>query len=362
MNIHFSQIQNLRALVSDDHMDIGGNRLSANDTLNLGDPLGKISVRSILQALDQYTRITQGECNPQMALLIFAATANPRALDFYFPLTRMYTERDMDLFYQFLERIIKHPYFDFQIIDENNHIFSSQAPLGIIYMVAGHLAEVFFNRMDIFERFFAAPRHFRFYINFRAFEQDGGIAGGDYHPQNECIQLVIARLFEGFFGPTAGVCPFLHEFGHMLDHFDASTGKMGSSEGLLPGLSPGDGAIFNSHARVLFIRGKRLELERYLTRYHKKNQDDLFPIGHPYVFQNDGEFIAGYFEMFFRNPHYFSSQNQDLYQSFVALFKCDPRKAWRQDFPFYINENRNFYLSGQQPLTPHLSIPKDYDG
>ena len=78
----------------------------------------------------------------------------------------------------------------------------------------------------------------------------------------------------------------------------------------------------------------------------------------PYVFQNDTEFIAGYFEMFFRNPHYFAEMNSDLYQGFALLFRQDPRSAWEQDFPFYIQQNRDFYLkSGKQPGLPGLTIP-----
>ena len=135
---------------------------------------------------------------------------------------------------------------------------------------------------------------------------------------------------------------------------------MGRSEGLLPGLSPRDGSLFNPRARTLFINGKRLELERYLARYQgSSNSSSMLPIGHPYVFQNDGEFIAGYFEMFFRNPNYFASQNSDLYTAFVELFGYDPRNAWKQDFPFYIDQNRTFYLSGQRPWKPQLTIPNE---
>lgn len=360
MVIEFSQFRNQQARLHNDYLEIGGHRLQFNNVLNFGESLGTVSVSSISQALEQYTRMTHGECNPQFALLIFTATANPRALDFYFPMTQIFAEHEIDHFYQFVESIVQHPNFDLNLIGENRINLSAHIPLGVKYIVAGHIAEIFIHRRDISERFFAAPRHFQLYVTSRAFEQDTGVAGGDYNPQRESIQLVVARLFEGFFGSTAGVCPFLHEFGHMLDHFDASTGKMGSPEGLLPGLSPKDGTIFNPRARALFIAGKRLEIERYFARYQRvSTQTELLPIGHPYVFQNDGEFIAGYLEMFFRNPNYFANQNQDLYMSFVELFQCDPRNAWLQDFPFYINENRNFYLSGQRPWTPHLSVPND---
>jgi hypothetical protein len=233
-------------------------------------------------------------------------------------------------------------------------------PPGIQQVVAGQIAEVFFHRGELLERFLSTARHIQLYTNSKAFEQDGGAAGGDYNPQSESIQLVLSRIFEGFFGETAGVRPLLHELGHMLDHFDAATGRMGRSEGHLPGLNPGDGSLFNPHARSLFIKGKRLELERYLARYQGRLKDTgPFPIGHPYVFQNDGEFIAGYFEMFFRNPNYFAVQNEDLYMAFVELFGYDPRRAWRQDFPFYIAQNRDFYLSGQRPWTPGLTIPDE---
>jgi hypothetical protein len=145
----------------------------------------------------------------------------------------------------------------------------------------------------------------------------------------------------------------------MLDHFDAGAGKMGRATGLLPGLSPQDGPLYRPAARKLFISGKRLELERYLgLRRETAQPGNPVPVGHPYVFQNDGEFIAGYLEMFFRNPHYFAAQNYDLHQAFVELFGYDPREAWDEDFTFYVDQNRKFYLSGQQPAPPNLTIPE----
>lgn len=360
MKIDFNQVQNQQVRLHKTDVEIGGDRFHFNDVLNFGDLLGTASVSSITQALEQYTNITHGECQPQLAVLIFTATSNPHALSFYFPLTRSLTEGELNHFHQFVEDILRHPNFDLQFIGENRRNLTTQTPMGIRYLLAGQIAEVLFRQLELYQSFFATPRHFQLYVTSRAFAQDGGVAGGDYNPQRESMQLVVARLFEGFFGPMAGVCPFLHELGHMLDHFDAGAGKMGITEGLLPGMSPRDGVLFNPRARSLFIVGKRLEMERYLAIYRgSATQTDPLPIGHPYVFQNDGEFIAGYLEMFFRNPNYFAAQNQDLYLSFVEIFQCDPRNAWQQDFPFYINENRNFYLSGQKPWKPNISVPND---
>lgn len=360
MKISFHQIRNQPVRIHDHHLQIGNTSFRVEDRLNLDGSLGEVSVQSILQAVEPFVRLTHDNCPLPLGVLVFSVTGRYRALDFFFPLTQMLTESEIDRFYQLTQSIAGHPHFDLQLIGEDHVDLTAQLPSSIREVVAGQIAEVFFYRGELLERFLATPRHIQLYGSSRAFEQDGGAAGGDYNPERESIQLVLARVFEGFFGETAGVCPFLHEFGHMLDHFDVATGRMGQSEGLLPGLSPRDGTLFNPRARRLFISGKRRELERYLSRYQRiSKMTDPLPIGHPYVFQNDGEFIAGYFEMFFRNPNYFASQNQDLYAAFVELFGYDPRNAWKQDFPFYVNQNREFYFSGQQPWTPHLTIPHD---
>jgi len=97
-----------------------------------------------------------------------------------------------------------------------------------------------------------------------------------------------------------------------------------------------------------------------MALYEGKYKDgDPLSIGHPYVFQNDTEFIAGHFEMFFRNPHYFAHMNPDLYQGFALLFRQDPREAWEQDFPFYIQQNRGFLSEERQKAgfaRPHHRI------
>jgi hypothetical protein len=33
------------------------------------------------------------------------------------------------------------------------------------------------------------------------------------------------------------------------------------------------------------------------------------------------------------------------------------RRGWERDFDFYINANREFYLSGQQPWPPGITAP-----
>src|SRR5215213_1101568 len=360
MKISFLQIRNQPVRIHPQHLEIGNTDFQWDDELDLGGSLGVVSGQSLLRAAEPFIQLTHNNCPLQFGVLAFTATGYQQALDFYFPITKMLTETELDSFYQLTRSIAGHPNFDLQLIDERGANLTSQMLSGIRQVVAGQIAEVFFFRREVLDQFLATPRHIQLYTSSKAFEQAGGAAGGDYNPRHESIQLVLARIFEGFFEKMPGVCPLLHELGHMLDHFDVAKGRMGKVEGLLPGLSPRDGMFFNPVARRLFLSGKRREFERYLARYHRTARaDDPFPIGHPYIFQNDGEFIAGYFEMFFRNPNYFASQNQDLYAAFVELFGYDPRRAWSQDFPFYINQNREFYLSRQQPWAPHLTIPRD---
>ncbi|MFL5801643.1 MAG: zinc-dependent peptidase [Roseiflexaceae bacterium] len=354
----FAHYRNRHVTITPNGLELDDRRLRLDETLEFGPPAGAVAMHDLARAAEAHTRLTGGACHAQIAALAFAAGAT-RALDWYFPLSSALDPDEIDDFYRLIADLISHPRLDLRLIGEGRVDMTGQLPLDSRALIAGHLAEIFFYRRDILDRLLNTPRRFRLYATARAFEQDGGVAGGDYNPAGECIQLLLSRLYEGFSGPTPGVAPFLHEFGHMLDFFDVATGRMDHSAGLLPGLSPADGAIYTPDARRLFLHGKRLELDRYLHRYHgHAAPDEPLPIGHPYVFQNDTEFIAGYLEMFFRNPHSFAAQNPALYEGFMVLFRQDPRRAWAADFPFYVEENRKFYLSGQRPWEPGLSVPE----
>lgn len=307
------------------------------------------------EAHKRYDTLTNGQCKPQQNALEFDLTGNVRSLDRYFPIVNMLDEAGIGSFYQLVRHVAEHPNFDLQFFGDNVTDITGQLPDSARHLLAGHIAEVFFFRQDILVRLMSTPRHFQLYSTPEAYQQDGGVMGGCYNPKRQCIQLVLPRLFEGFNGATPGACPFLHEFGHMLDHFNAGRGSMGKPEGLYPGLRASDGDIFTASARESFIRGKRLELDRYRAREAGDSSQPM-PIGHPYVFQNNGEFAAGYLEMFFRNPNFFAEQNPDLFAAYQGLFGYDPRKAWKQDFPQYIDANKNYYANKTPPKSG-LTIP-----
>ena len=256
----------------------------------------------------------------------------------YFPLTNVLDQPAAADFQRLIAAIMQNPSFVIRLIAESHKDRTTDLPSDALHIVAGHIAEIFFYRRDLLDQFLSQRRGFFLYTTPQAYADDGGVAGGCYNPQRNAIQLVLSRLYEGFNAPTPGVAPFIHEFGHMLDHASGS-------RGLIPGM--------DEHLD-LFRRGKQLELER--SEALRSGRGGTFPIGHPYVFQNDGEFIAGYLEMFFRNPHYFAAQNPDLYQAFAQCLKQDPRQYWKADFPYYVQQNRNYYAR-QRPPKPGLTIP-----
>jgi hypothetical protein len=332
--------------------------LNAGEVVDFGAEIGAVAAADLAAAAARVRALTGGSCRPQLAALAYAATGHPRALDHYFPLARALRGDERAAFDALVGEIAAHPHFDLRLVGPGRADLTDRWPPDARALAAGHLAETFFYRRDLLARFLAAPRHFRIYATREAFAEDGGEMGGCYHAERETLQLVAARLYEGFGGPWPGVAPFLHELGHMLDFFDAGAGRMRpASSGFLPGMSPGDGAVYTPGAREGFVRGKRLELERYRARYERRaGPDDPLPLGHPYVFQNDTEFVAGYFEMFFRNPHTFAAQNEALFGGLAALFGYDPRRCWPADFMFYVEQNRAFYASGERPWRPGLTV------
>jgi hypothetical protein len=329
----------------------------ASDSIDCGPEVGVVSYEAMAGEARRVADMTAGECQPQVAALVFAVTGNARALDHYFPLARVLAGAAREAFDEQRRAIAAHPNFDVRLLDERGQGQAAGDPAGARQIVAGHLAETFFYRRDVLDRLLSAPLRVRLYTTPAAFKADGGEAGGSFNPARGMVQLLLRRLYEGFYDEWPGVAPFLHEFGHLLDFFDAATGRMGRSRGLLPGLSPSDGALYTPEARRLFLHGKRLELERYQAV--SKRQAGPLPVGHPYVFQNDSEFCAGYFEMFFRNPHYLARLNPNLHAGYAALFGYDPRLCWPQDFPFYIEQNQAFYNSGQKPWKTGITVEKE---
>ncbi len=228
------------------------------------------------------------------------------------------------------------------------------------HVVCGHILEILHKRGDILACFLRQPKLIHLFVNQAEFEKAGGIMGGVFRLDLGAILLVESRLYEGFSHDWPGVAPFVHEFGHMLDFFDCASGGFAYAEhGLLPGLSAGDGSVFSPAARHDYLQGKALELQRYraLQVANSAARASLpHPIGHPYVFQNNTEFCAGYLELWLRSPNAFARMNPQLFAGYAGLLGWDPRTVWPKDFDFYMRQNAAFY-SGTEALWPtRLSV------
>lgn len=317
-------------------------------------------VADLTRSAARYVALTDGPNPAQLPALLFDACGDPWPMAHYFPLIAAQPDAQRAAQFAHIGAVAAHPHFDLRLIGEHQRDLTAEMPTSARWLAAGHLVEALGERQDILAAFLCAPRHFRLYTSAAAFAHDGGVAGGDYDPGRERVQLGLGRLFEGFGGQYPGVAPFLHELGHMLDAFDAATGRMHLGSGLLPGLGPEDGPLFDAAARQLFIVGKSLEARRYDAARAQRGRalaGPEVPIGHPYVFQNDGEFIAGYLELFLRTPHRFARLNPELYGAFSRLLRQDPRPAWPEDFAYYVRENEAAYQPGKPVGRMGITIP-----
>jgi hypothetical protein len=323
-----------------------------------GAGVGFVSGLDLWSAVSEYQRRVRGLYRPQLAALMFRVTRRVQALRGYFPLLRTLNQSETADFFELVEAIAAQG-LEIHLYDDGPLGSIREVPLlsDALHLIAGQIAEIFYYRLDLLERFVATPRRINLFLSQSAYQAAGGVSGGCYRPDDESIYLVVSRLYEGFYSLEPGVAPLLHELGHMLDCFNPGTERPGPARGVFPGLHPADGALFTSEAYEAFIRGKQLEMSRYERVCLQQRDSAEEPLGHPYVFQNDGEFLAGYLEMFFRNPHAFAARNPSLYAAFANLFGQDPRRWRASDFPFYLEQNRAFYSSGSVPAPHGLSLP-----
>lgn len=354
--MQFDDIRHCRVTPAQGRIRIGEWEYDLDGSLRLNAPFGTIPVPALADALKPYSLLSGGECQPQAAILVYQVTGRLEALTHYFPLLRILDKRQQIEFHARLQQLASS--YELRVVMKGlpEDTTFSEAPEGVRILAAGHILEVFFFQPEMLARFFKSRRSFWVYPDRRAYQAAGGAGGGSYHPVLRCVRLYMQRFFEGFYGAMPGQAPFLHELGHMLEHFNSRRGLMLPGTRLLPGMLESDGSLFNPEARTLFLEGKRLEKERYLDwSMQSEAGRGPMPLGSPYVFQNDSEFIAGYFEMFFRNPHAFAEKNITLYRAFERLFGWDPRQAWEQDFDVYVRSNRLAYESGKPLKTAGLT-------
>lgn len=279
-----------------------------------------------------------GYCVP-LAGLIFDTTAELTTLGHFLPLISHLEHSQRQEFRTRLTSMLADTRLQIVLLRARTVI---PATLSMRALIAGQLLLCFWHRPDILEVIIASNPQFHLYTDSQSYARAGGVGGGCYSVETHRIMLPVERLYEGFFSPIPAVCPLLHELGHLLDGCAMRMQKTAVCRGELPGMTANELADFGA--------GKRTEYTCYLAWYHgRPPAGGQMPLGHPYVFQTDGEFLAGYWELFWRNPHTMATVSPQLFAAFCGYTACDPRHFVATDYMGYVDGNREFYLSGERP-------------
>ena len=274
-----------------------------------------------------------------LAVLAFQASKEIRCLAHFFPLLRTCSDEIRSIFLRQLNALLQRPELSIVYISDAG---SSSAPFVLRVLVTAEILCCFWKRPDVIDVLIHSKPSIHLFSNRALYIRAGGVGGGCYNADSHRIMLEAPRIFEGFFTPQPNVSPFLHEFGHMLDGTHMRSHQLPHCQGRLPHMD-------ESHLQ-LWRRAKSTEYTLYMAWYHHRPPSHgQTPIGHPYVFQNDGEFLAGHWEMFWRNPHSMARMSPQLFNAFVAYTKQDPRLSLAEDYMGYVKDNLRFYQSGEQP-------------
>ncbi|MEY3989205.1 MAG: Glucose-regulated metallo-peptidase [Chloroflexota bacterium] len=274
-----------------------------------------------------------------LAGLVFQVSKELTSLGHFFPLIHTLTDAQRFEFRTRLNALLQSTDI---AVTYTTQAGLTATPLILRVMVLGQIVSCFWGRPEIVSALQRTKPSVALYADRMLYERTGGVGGGCYLPHEHRIMLEANRLFEGFYTPIPNVSPFLHEFGHMLDGTHMRLNQLPHCYGRLP--------LMHDQAFSLWQKAKYREVQCYTAWYHQRPPSDgQMPLGHPYVFQNDGEFLAGHWEMFWRNPHAMAQQTPHLFDAFKNYVNQDPRTSLAHDYLGYVEGNRAFYQSGQQP-------------
>lgn len=274
-----------------------------------------------------------------LAAHVFQITKELTSLAHFFPILDILDQSDRTSFRTRLNALLQSPLVS--ITYRTAHGIEVP-PLIVRAIILAQIVSCFWCRAEIVDALCRTRPRFAIFAHRQQYEQAGGVGGGCYIPDEHCIMLEVNRLFEGFYTPHPNVSPFLHEFGHMLDGTHMRLNQLPHCQGRLP--------LMYDDEMNAWQRAKQLEVQCYTAWYHRRPPaSGQMPLGHPYVFQNDGEFLAGHWEMFWRNPHAMAQRTPHLFAAFERYTNQDPRTWLSHDYTGYVEGNTAFYRSGQQP-------------
>jgi len=311
-----------------------------------------VQVREVVEAATRYHRLTRLGHTPQFGALLYDSTHNQQFLDLYFPLLAILSETERDTFYDLTAALALHPHLGLTLLDEEATDRTAELPPSARAIIVGQLLEALWGRIDILELVLARPRSIRLFTSDLALKEHVGRIEGGYDATHQVVNLSLPQLYGSFFSAVPGLSAYHVALCNLLAACDLRTGRLGKESGRLPGLGARDGAFKQIRARQLFLKGKVVEKERYL-RFQRGSAHlgDAMPVGTPDLFRSDQAFMAGYFSLFMRVPHYFAKQNPSLYRALAILLRQDPRRFLRHDSASYVDQCRAMY-TGSVDLPP----------
>jgi hypothetical protein len=269
-----------------------------------------------------------------MALVLYAQSREVTALQHFFPIITQLNGARRQRWLHWYRQLLVHTPIDIRFLNPDNR----PAPLPLRGMVIGQVVSCFVDRPDILAAFGTSNPSFWLCANGRVYDRVGGVGGGCYDESAHRIILVAERLFEGYYSAVPGVCPLLHELGHLLDGMNRRLRNEPFCRGELP--------LMTAQQLHAWRDAKDTEVRLYQHYRSTGHIQGRAPLGHPYVFQTDGEFLAGHWELFWRNPHAFAQTAPDLYLAIAHIVNHDPR-AYTVDYRGYVDDNTAFYARGE---------------
>lgn len=293
--------------------------------------------------LPAYQRLAAaGISRPPLGVLLAEHTPALQILHHFVPLLAQLTGAPRQQFLALLNQVGN----DKRLRVHLHHADTERAPAQWLRLsVTLQLMSCFWARPDILAEILHHQPTFDFFATHAAYQRAGGVGGGCYVPERHAIMLVTDRLCEGYRTPTPSVSPLLHELGHLLDGTCMRQRGWSHPRGELPSMTAAQ--------RHAWYRAKRQEVTTY--QYWQAHPEATHvPFGHPYVFQTDGEFLAGYWELFWRSPQLLHHHVPELYAVLQDYVQFEAQRNQPVDYTGYHEANQQCYRNGERHWPCHM--------
>lgn len=227
-----------------------------------------------------------------------------------------------------IRRFAEHPDVQFAFVDKSNSLL--QLDKSTQYMIAARLLDLLHNRDDLVEHIIKQDKPLQFFIFENLTLPDTLFTdqheSGLFSAGNANISLSSDSLWEGVKWRGDGSGVDIHEathaqeagnFWHMGIPWPAGLVGISAADGLLPGLSKHDKALWE------------IERSRLFEKFAASN--DTSGLG-SYAYSYRWEFLAEVVETFYDKPETVNDASPVLYDILKRYYRMDPLKGYR-DLP-----------------------------